>query len=113
MLFADENGLSDPSGIVVDEFGTLGSIQPTGPLNWLVTQYDPNAFAAGGNYASEQDEPIFNPINKWVTVDQNTGGVHVASAAVPIPPAGGFAGDLRAKILQSLAIANDRQSAGQ
>ena len=32
---------------------------------------------------------------------------------VPIPPAGGFAGDLRAKILQSLAIANDRQSAGQ
>ena len=86
----------------------IKSIQPISALNWLVTEYDPNAIGANGNYVSVLDDPIFQPNNKWVTVDHLTGGVHVASTAVPQAPA-----NLRDAILQSLAIAVDRQSARQ
>ena len=106
MFFADEQVFS--SSVITDGIGTLGTIQPTGALQWLVTEFDPNAFGADGNYATPTDQPIFNPINKWVTVDYLTGGVNVASAAVPQTPT-----DLRDAIIQSRAIANDRQSASQ
>lgn len=106
MFFADEQEFS--GSVITDGIGTLGTIQPIGALNWLVTEYDPNAFGADGNYASQLDQPIFNPNNKWVTVDHLTGGVHVASGAVPVMPT-----DLRDAIAQARAIANDRQSASQ
>ena len=113
MFFADAQGFGDPGGGIVDEIGPLGSIQPIGALHWLVTEYDPNAFGADGNYATPTDEPIFNPINKWVTVDHLTGGVNVASAAVPQMPVGGPPLSLIDAIVQSRAIANERQSASQ
>ena len=112
----------DPAGVVVHfdagggvsriiSVGTDGrpqAIQPTGALNCLVTEYDPNAFGPDGNFQSLSDEPIFSPNNKWVSVDHLTGGVHVASVAVPQGPV-----NLREAILQSQAIATQRQSASQ
>ena len=89
--------------------GELQSIQPTGSLNWLVTNFNPNSIdPVSGAPATAADSPIGNPSNKWVTVDQVTGSVNVASAAIP---SGG--GPLAAQILESLEIANNRQSAGQ
>ncbi len=109
MQFDANGGISrlyfdDP---VYDE-GTNG-LQPTGALNWLVTQYDPNALdPVSGAPASREQDPIFSPSNKWVTVDSVTGSVNVASGAVPQAPS-----DLRDAILQSRAIAVGRQSAAQ
>ena len=103
MFFVDTNNVA-PIGTEA-----IKLIQPTGALNWLVTEFDPNAFGANGNYASAQNDPIFAPNNKWVTVDHVTGSVNVASAAVPARAAD----DLRAEISGSRAIANNRQSASQ
>ena len=88
--------------------GELQVIQPTGGLNWLVTNFNPNSIdPANGAPATAADDPIRNPSNKWVTVDHITGSVNVASAV----PADG--GNLTAQILKSLEIAVNRQSAGQ
>ena len=88
--------------------GELQEIRPTGPLNWLVTNFNPASLdPVSGAPATAADDPIRNPSNKWVTVDHVTGGVNVASA---VPADGGTVVD---QILKSQEIANNRQSAGQ
>ena len=115
MFFVDTE-LLPPVGSAPPGTEQIKSLQPIGALNWLVTEYDPNAIGGDGNYISRQDAPIFSPSNKWVTVDHLTGSVHVASGAVP---AGNVDVDGDGKvtvvdqILESRAIANNRQSAAQ
>jgi len=74
-----------------------------------VTEYDPTAIGPDGNYITKRDDPLFRSNNKWVTVDHLTGGVNVASTAVPAS----VNEDLRAEINQSLDVAVRRQSASQ
>jgi len=96
--------LADPSNVGSE----LQMIQPIGALNWLVTEYDPNAIDANGAYLPGQD-PLDSPNNKWVTVDHLTGSVNVASGAVPDPNVT----NLGTAIGQSQAIARNRQSTSQ
>jgi len=106
----------DANGGVAELFDVNGNrVQPTGSLDWLVTNFDPNAVApkaadpTATEPTSREDDPIFRPTNKWVTVDHVTGSVNVASAAVP---SSGVA-DLATAISESREIAVNRQSAGQ
>ena len=111
VLHFDANGVISRMFLVnTNSFEPVGApLQPIAALDWLVTEFDPNAIGPDGNYISKLDDPIFSPNNKWVTVDHLTGGVHVASSAVPVP----VGNDLRAEINGSLVIARNRQSTGQ